>query len=322
MKLRLGGRLSPCVRPELGMRGVMGLCLFALTALPFAPLSAADAPPATASGNGVGSQFELAFWQAVAESEDKAQLEAYLAQYPNGTFSALARAKIGAIDKKAGGAPVPVAAPVPAVMAAPAAPVPAPAPAAPPAPARPAAVFLPGTPVIAAPAPVAAPAAVAAPAPVPAAVPAPEPAAAPAASLSDQLRALGQSQGLRPGAAQEARAQLPARPVLHALPALDLPAQFCSAVERNSYYDSVYKPAIELADQNNQMAIAHMRKLQQAYDAAAQNRDATTANLYAAESKDYEAIAKDAYATRSSYDAVFTRFMAVPVSSCTPTGGK
>ncbi len=64
------------------------------------------------SAAGVGTPFELTFWQSVATSEDRAQYEAYLAQYPAGTFSALARAKSAAIDKARG-----VSAPAPAPVA-------------------------------------------------------------------------------------------------------------------------------------------------------------------------------------------------------------
>lgn len=70
---------------------------------------------------GVGSQFELAFWQAVATSNDPAQYEAYLARYPQGTFSALAKVKIATLRP----AVAPATAPAPS-------PAPAPAPSAPP----------------------------------------------------------------------------------------------------------------------------------------------------------------------------------------------
>ena len=76
---------------------------------------------------GVGSQFELAFWQAVATSNDAAQYEAYLQRYPQGTFSALARVKISALRPQAAPTPASVAAPAP-IPAAPTAVAPASAP--------------------------------------------------------------------------------------------------------------------------------------------------------------------------------------------------
>src|SRR5688500_13553898 len=70
--------------------------------------------------NGVGSPFELAFWQSIATSDDRMQYEAYLAQYPAGTFSGLARAKIAALDRAKGIVPA-------ATAVSPVAPAPAPA---------------------------------------------------------------------------------------------------------------------------------------------------------------------------------------------------
>lgn len=74
------------------------------------------------STTGVGSQFELTFWQSVESGNDPALYEAYLAQYPNGTFSTVARVKLARLRQTAAPAPAPVPVPTPA-------PVPAPAPA-------------------------------------------------------------------------------------------------------------------------------------------------------------------------------------------------
>ena len=78
---------------------IIGKPYFAALALGLATV--ATTGPALAQANPVDSQFELAFWQAVATSEDKAQYEAYLAKYPNGTFSALATLKIAALGRGA-----------------------------------------------------------------------------------------------------------------------------------------------------------------------------------------------------------------------------
>lgn len=99
------------------------------------------ADPAAAqgqAGTGAGSQFELTFWQSVESGEDPALYEAYLAQYPNGTFATVARVKLLKLRQSAPPAAAPVMASVPAPVApAPvaAAPTPAPAPALAPAPA-------------------------------------------------------------------------------------------------------------------------------------------------------------------------------------------
>ena len=50
-----------------------------------------EAPRAGVSGD---SALELAFWDAIKESSDPADFEAYLDQFPDGTFAALARNKI------------------------------------------------------------------------------------------------------------------------------------------------------------------------------------------------------------------------------------
>lgn len=76
------------------------------TAVMAAPADVRVVAPAPDSGaekssdaTGAGSQFELTFWQSVSSSEDADQLQAYLARYPNGTFSGLARAKIAALSR-------------------------------------------------------------------------------------------------------------------------------------------------------------------------------------------------------------------------------
>jgi adenylate cyclase len=51
------------------------------------PAQAASAPPL----------FELPFWEAIKESKDPAEFNAYLEQYPNGTFAVLAQARSEAL---------------------------------------------------------------------------------------------------------------------------------------------------------------------------------------------------------------------------------
>ena len=53
------------------------------------------APAATAELDGL-------FWQSVMNSSNPAEFEAYLAQFPNGVFSALARARLAALQSPAG----------------------------------------------------------------------------------------------------------------------------------------------------------------------------------------------------------------------------
>lgn len=86
----------------------------------------------TPSTTGVGSQFELTYWQSVESGNDPALYEAYLAQYPNGTFAQVARVKLAKLRQIA--APASAQAPVQAIPATPPAPtLPPPPPSPPPA---------------------------------------------------------------------------------------------------------------------------------------------------------------------------------------------
>lgn len=61
--------------------------------------------PAQAGGTGGDSAVELAFWETIKDSTDPADFEAYLAQFPDGVFAALARIRIGRLG---GGDPIAV----------------------------------------------------------------------------------------------------------------------------------------------------------------------------------------------------------------------
>lgn len=264
-------------------------------------------------GTGVGSQFELTFWQSVAASEDRAQIQAYLDQYPNGTFSALARAKISTIDRREALArgtppapvqPVPVQ-PAPAPVAVPPASTPAPAPAPAPPPAAPSGVVTP--PAAMPPAGIVVSPAQSVPAPMP----------TDAGSLADQLRMMGQSQGARRASAETVSASaVTARPEFAPVPAIVLPAQFCSAVERNGFYDERYTPARDVAESNNRAAIAYLNGLRQRYDDLAKIDDREAMNAIAAEAKAYEEIARGAYEKSAAYEGLFNQLMAVPIRKC------
>ncbi len=68
---------------------------FALVLASVGGATVAHAQAAVATG--VGTPFELAFWQSIDTSNDPSLYEAYLARYPSGTFSEIARAKIIAL---------------------------------------------------------------------------------------------------------------------------------------------------------------------------------------------------------------------------------
>lgn len=228
-------------------------------------------PICAQTANGVGTPFELAFWQSVAGSEDAAVYEAYLAQYPSGTFSGLAKAKLATLRP---------AAPAPAVLAAPAA--------------APVAVVQPAV--------------------------AKAQDAAPAGSDAALLSELAKSQEAGAGTAKVVALQgfaLPARPALQPIADLAVPSSFCSAEQRNAFYETRYKPVLELARANNAAAIAHMQALQQAYDSHQLSRDPTPMNALAAEARDYQQqVAAVTYSRQAAVVRLFDTVMAVPVTSC------
>lgn len=297
--------------------------LIAVTAAPVAAQTAAPAaPPAP---NGVGSAFELTFWQSVTGSEDVASYEAYLARYPNGTFSGLARARIAAIQRAIAVQPAtaPAAAPT-----APPAPAPQPAPAvltmpaseAPLAP-TPAAAVVTSTPA-------AAPVALAEAAPSPMArllaqllaangEPAPQPAlvaAAPAQPLHTPAAAAPVVE-LTP-AATPAVSYASGRPFLIPVPEVVLPAHFCSNDARNAFHNNTYRPAVEVATRNNEAAVAYLRQLQQTYDRGQLGRDTAVLNAIAAEARAYQAEAARAYSVQAALVRQFDAMMAVPLQPC------
>ena len=51
------------------------------------------------SDDGSNAQLELAFWNSIKGSDDRADFEAYLGKYPRGTFAVLARNRIKAMQK-------------------------------------------------------------------------------------------------------------------------------------------------------------------------------------------------------------------------------
>ncbi|WP_242150799.1 hypothetical protein [Sphingomonas sp. BAUL-RG-20F-R05-02] len=282
-------RLLPLL--AAGCAGLVGMA---------APVGAQSAGPVAT--NGVGTAFELAFWQSVGASADPSLYQAYLEQYPTGTFAALARAKIAGMRRAE-----PVVVPVAPV--APVAPVPVPAAVAVAPPVAPA-----PTPVAAAPEPAMRmiPAMIA-PFPVPA-TPAPPPAGSVIGNAA-LLAALAQSQigGEAPVASATA---LPAPPVLMPVPTIAVPERFCSAEARNQFHDTVYKPAMTLAAANNAATIRYLQTLDAQYRASGAQRDAAGMNAVAAGSKAYQPVAGAAFATSNVYLKLFDRIMATPIARC------
>lgn len=305
----------------------------ALIALATAPAAAQDAAPIAVAPipNGVGSAFELTFWQSVTGSEDPASYEAYLARYPDGTFSGLARARIAAIQRSM--AAQPATAPAPAAAPAPA-PMPQPVPAV---------LTAPPTAAPLAPTPAAAPVVVAEAGPSPmarllaqlraangesaaqpavAAVPVQtEPAtnpglAAPAPAPAVYATAPAAPAAALTPAATPAVSYASARPFLMPVPDVALPAYFCSNDARNQFHNNAYRPAVEVATRNNEAAVAYLRQLQQTYDRGQLGRDTAVLNAIAAEARAYQSEAAHAYSVQAALVRQFDAMMAVPLRTC------
>ena len=69
--------------------------------------AATAAPPPAAS-----AEVELVFWQSIANSTNPVEFEAYLAQFPNGVFRALAEARLTSLRAPANAPPASVGRPV------------------------------------------------------------------------------------------------------------------------------------------------------------------------------------------------------------------
>ena len=68
-----------------------------------APAVTAQAAPAPAQAPPAAlAELEGLFWQSIANSTNPAEYEAYLSQFPNGVFSALARARLASLRSPAG----------------------------------------------------------------------------------------------------------------------------------------------------------------------------------------------------------------------------
>ena len=85
------GRLTPRYGKLLDEDWDLGDFVFAL-ARAAAP---ATSPPAPSGG----TSAEVAFWQSIKDSDDADSFQAYLDQFPNGTFAALARLKLKKLRK-------------------------------------------------------------------------------------------------------------------------------------------------------------------------------------------------------------------------------
>lgn len=279
---------------------------------------ALSSPISAQTGNGAGTQFELAFWQSVIGSDDPAIYEAYLEQYPTGTFSGLARAKLASLRKVAPPAAALASAPLAVPDISRANPVPPIVAVLHPAPRQDQNIDT-ASPVLA---------------PQMTTVAAPSMSAAlprtpvqlmhsGTASETDDsalLEALAKSQELGGStllvSAKEGFS-VPPRPELQKVPDLLLPSVFCSAEQRNAFHEAQYSPVMEIARLNNEAAVSHMQRLQQVYDSLQLARDPNPMNAVAEEARTYQKdVATPVYNQQLGMVQKFDAIMSVPIASC------
>lgn len=266
-----------------------------------------------AVATGVGTPFELAFWQSIDSSSDAVLYEAYLARFPNGTFGEIARARIVTLHGRQAAA-APTSAPSPTVSPALTVPVAAPVPvasAAPPPPTPPVTTLR---------------------APVAAAAPEFAASAPAPGTMGQLLAALADSQVTAgPPAAQLASAAvmavrapspafaLPAAPALSPVAEVTLPPGFCSAEARNAFHTAVYAPSVNAAKTNNDAAAGYMRQLQSLYDQRQLGHDPDTMNTIVNAARTYSQVAQTTFSMQAALVRQFGALMAVPVVPCAQT---
>ena len=109
--------------------------------------------------------------------------------------------------------------------------------------------------------------------------------------------------------------RMPARPALTPTPPVTLPAAFCSAQERNTFHDEVYKPAWQIASNNNDLTIKYLDALN-ALHREYSERQSGYANAITREYNDYAPIAAAAFATGNKYTGLHDAIMSIPVGPC------
>jgi hypothetical protein len=109
--------------------------------------------------------------------------------------------------------------------------------------------------------------------------------------------------------------KMPARPELTPVPTVNVPASFCSAQERNIFHDGTYKPAWQIASNNNDLAIKYLDALNALHREYAEMQSGYV-NMITREYNDYAPIAAQAFETSNRYTNLHDAIMAAPISSC------
>jgi len=109
--------------------------------------------------------------------------------------------------------------------------------------------------------------------------------------------------------------KMPPRPDLTPVPPVNLPASFCSAQERNTFHDGTYKPAWQIASNNNDLAIKYLDALN-ALHREYSERQSGYANAITREYNDYVPIAAGTFRTSNQYTSLHDTIMTIPVGPC------
>ena len=109
--------------------------------------------------------------------------------------------------------------------------------------------------------------------------------------------------------------KMPARPDLTPVPPITLPASFCSPQARNDFHDGVYKPAWQIANNNNELTIKYLDALNGLHREYSEAQSGY-ANAITREYNDYVPIAADAFATGNKYTGLHDAIMSIPVAPC------
>lgn len=111
---------------------------------------------------------------------------------------------------------------------------------------------------------------------------------------------------------------IPPPPVLEPVAAVQLPARFCTDVERNTFHRQVYSPAIAAAKRNNEAAVAYMARLNATYEQYHLSDNTIAQNAIVTASRAYEPQAQAAFVEHDALVRLYAGIMAVPIIACPP----
>lgn len=109
---------------------------------------------------------------------------------------------------------------------------------------------------------------------------------------------------------------MPTRPRLMAMPEVAVPRSFCSAEQRGAFMEGIYQPAMAIAQHNNEVAAAYVRRLRTLYDNYQLSGDTRAQSAIAAEAKDFARTVNAASSIQDELTGQFEDIMTTPVSTC------